>query len=217
MMVVLLLLQMAYHFTGRQAHEWTGATLFALFVLHYLLNFSWSKNLFRGKYTPTRIVQTVINMMLLICVIGLIISGLILSRHVFTALPIPRSRSLGRTLHHICAYWGFILMSAHLGLHANIIMGAVPKSSEKKLGHTGIVLRSVVLLISGYGAYAFIKHNVGLYMLNVTQYAFFDYEQPILLFFAEYIAILVLFAYLSHLLVQIIIKHSICAHLRPTE
>jgi len=204
-MIVLLLLGMAYYLTGGETHEWTGAIMFALFILHHILNISWYKNLFRGKYTATRAAQTAINLMLHACVIGLMISGLILSRHVFSALPIPGSRALGRELHHISAYWGFVLMSAHLGLHAKMIMGMLRKAAGKGLGRPGhIALRTAALLISTYGVYAFIKHNVGFYMFNLMEYAFFDYDQPAALFFMEYLAIVALCACTAYYLIRLI-------------
>ena len=40
-MTVLLLCHMGYHLWGEQAHEWSGAAVFLLFVLHHILNRGW--------------------------------------------------------------------------------------------------------------------------------------------------------------------------------
>lgn len=54
-------------------------------------------------------------------------------------------------------------------------------------------MRLIAALIAAYGIYAFIEHQVGLYMFNLIQFAYFDYEQSALIFFAEYLAIMGLF------------------------
>lgn len=40
-MTVLLLCQMAYMLIGEAAHEWMGAAMFVLFLLHHVLNWRW--------------------------------------------------------------------------------------------------------------------------------------------------------------------------------
>ena len=39
LMTLLLLFLMGYQFWGEAAHEWAGAGMFALFIVHHLLNF----------------------------------------------------------------------------------------------------------------------------------------------------------------------------------
>ena len=57
LMTIFLLLLMGYQFWGETAHEWVGAGMFLLFIAHHILNGSWYKNLFRGRYTPVRILD----------------------------------------------------------------------------------------------------------------------------------------------------------------
>lgn len=59
----------------------------------------------------------------LFTMIGSMVSGIILSRHVLSFLPISGGRAFARKLHMLSAYWGFALMSLHLGLHWSMIMG----------------------------------------------------------------------------------------------
>ena len=47
-MTILLLLLMARQITGESAHEWLGAGMFLLWVVHHILNFKWHGNLFKG-------------------------------------------------------------------------------------------------------------------------------------------------------------------------
>ena len=62
-----LLLLMSYQVTGEAGHEWTGIAMTVLMILHQILNRKWYAALFKGKYTPLRIVQTLINAALVIC------------------------------------------------------------------------------------------------------------------------------------------------------
>lgn len=79
-MTVLLLLLMAKQLTGDVAHEWLGAGMFVFWIAHHALNFGWHRSLFRGKYTPVRAMQTVVNLLLLAAMLGTMVSAVILSR-----------------------------------------------------------------------------------------------------------------------------------------
>ena len=48
-MTVLLLCQMAYMLVGESAHEWMGAAMFVIFLIHHVLNWRWYRNLIRGR------------------------------------------------------------------------------------------------------------------------------------------------------------------------
>lgn len=55
----------------------------------------------------------------------MLLSGLIMSQHILDFLPQRRAETIARTLHLPLAYWGFLIMSLHLGLHWNGIMNTV--------------------------------------------------------------------------------------------
>lgn len=199
-MTVLLLLLMAYHLTGDAAHEWIGAGMFALFFAHNLLNLKWYSGLFKGKYTPYRVIQTAVNLLVLLSMLGQIVSGILLSQHIFTFLPVSGHASFARKLHLLGAYWGFLLMSLHLGLHWNMVMGMTRKTVKITAPSSvrRILLRLTALLIAGYGAAAFLKYDLISYMLLKNQFAFFDYEQPALSFFSDYLAMMGLWILIAH-------------------
>lgn len=98
-MTVVQLFLMAYSLVGEAIHEWLGIGMFALFILHHILNGKWSRSLLKGKYTPFRILQTVLVALALCSMLGSMISGIILSRHALDFLPITGGQSWARTLH----------------------------------------------------------------------------------------------------------------------
>lgn len=199
-MTILLLCQMAYMLVGETAHEWLGMGMFVLFVLHHILNVKWYRSLIKGKYTVLRTVQTIVNFLLLFSMIGLMVSGIMISRAVFAFLSIDGGMRFARILHMLAAYWGFILMSVHLGLHWSMIMGMVRKAS-KQAEPSNLrtwVLRTLALLICGFGIYAFVKNDLASYLFLKNQFVFFDTEQPLILFFSEYIAMMGLWACIAY-------------------
>ena len=199
-MTVLLFCLMAYLLVGETAHEWLGITMVCLFILHHILNWNWHKNLARRHYTPLRIVQTGINTLILLSMIGLMASGIIMSREVFAFLPISGGMSFARTLHMLSSYWGFLFMSLHLGLHWSMMMGLVRKAMgiKKPSAARTWLLRILVILLAAFGVPAFIKNDIASYMLLHTQFVFFDIEQPLVLFFFEYLGMMGLWAAIAY-------------------
>lgn len=200
LMTIILLLLMAYSLVGEAAHEWLGIGMFGLFILHHILNSKWSKNIIKGKYTPYRILQTALVASALVSMLGSMVSGIVISRHAFSFLPITGGQSWARTLHMLSAYWGFAFISLHLGLHWNTIMAMTKKIFKKQSAVRSWIVRIIGFLIAGYGIYAFIKRDIGSYMLLKTQFVFFDFDEPMIFFLIDYIAVMVLFVFIGYYL-----------------
>ena len=132
LMTVVLVLLMAYFLTDQEIHEWLGAGMLVLFIVHHILNRKWLQALNRGKYTPFRILQTALVLLALLCMLGSMLSGIWMSRYVFDFLPTQGHMGLARTAHLLCAYWGFLLLSAHLGLHWGIMLGAARRAAGNR-------------------------------------------------------------------------------------
>ena len=99
LMTLGLLFLMGYQFWGDFAHEWAGTGMFVLFLLHHVLNRNWHRAIFQGRYTPARVFQLVIDLLVFLSMAGLMISGVILSNYVFAALPIRGRMGFARLLH----------------------------------------------------------------------------------------------------------------------
>ncbi|WP_317322310.1 DUF4405 domain-containing protein [Subdoligranulum variabile] len=197
-MTVLLMILMAFELIGRAAHEWIGLGMFVLFLTHHYLNRKWSANIFRGKYGPYRVLQTVCSIMVCATMIGSMFSAVLISREVFAFLPTSGGRSLGRMLHMLCAYWGFILMSYHLGLHWSTMMGLAGRFDKTKFKCRRWPLRVAGCIIAVYGAVALIRRSIPRYLFLQSQFVYFDFEEPLVLFFLDYLAIMGLFIFMGH-------------------
>lgn len=180
-----------YLFPAEIVHEILGVALFVLWAIHIFLNRRWYGAIFKGKYNPYRIMQTVINCCILICTIILMISGIILSNHLFTFLNIQSGLGFARIAHLLSSHWYYLFMSLHIGLH----MGRLFQNVAAK-----IFPRIILVLVCAYGLYAFIARGVWKYLVLKQQFFFFDLERGYVLFALDYISIIILFATISHLL-----------------
>lgn len=191
-MTVLLLCLMGYQITGQMLHEWFGAGMLVLFIAHNILNIRWYGNLFKGKYRLLRIMQTAVNFSVLISMLCLGYSGIIMSRHVFAALPISGPMATARSMHMAASYWGFVLMGFHLGMHWGMVTGIFRRllKGRKLSGLSVWVLRLAAVLIAGYGLLCFIRKDIVSYMFLKNEFVFFDFEQSMLSVILEYAAMM---------------------------
>lgn len=197
-MTIALLASMAYLLIGEEAHEWIGTGMFLLFIIHNGLNWKWYRNLFKGSYTWQRTLDTWINLLCLLSMVGIMVSGIIFSKYVFYDLAISGLTAFARTAHMLCSYWGFLFMSLHLGNHWTMLILMMKKAiGIKELPKVlQNCLRFAGFLIACYGAVSFIKHNLYDYMFLKIEFVFFDIEQSLVLFFIDYLAMTALWIWL---------------------
>ena len=199
----IILMGGAYLFPSDIIHEILGLALFLLWAVHITLNRRWYSSIFRGKYNARRIMQTVINCSILICVIFLMISGIILSNHVFTFLGIESGLGFARTAHLLASHWYFLFMSLHIGMHVQMIAG---KMKVPRKVFSSIILRVIFILISLYGIYAFIIRGIWRYLILQQKFFFLDFERGYFLFALDYISIIILFATVIHYINKLLQK-----------
>ncbi len=197
LMTIALFFLMGYQFWGEAVHEWIGAGMFVLVIAHQVCNLNWYKNLFRGRYAPMRILQCMINLLTLAAMLALMYSGITMSRHVFSFLPIRGGMALARRLHILGSYWGYILMSLHLGLHWGIVLNVAAKKSIRKYKYQAVGFM-ISLPVAAYGVYVFIKRNFLTYMFLRSEFVFLDYEEPRLKFFLDYLALMGLCIFIAY-------------------
>ena len=105
--------------------------------------------------------QTFNNCGILICTIFLMISGIILSNHVFTFLNIQAGLGFARVAHLLASHWYYLFMSLHIGLH----MGRLFQNVASK-----ILPRILLALVCAYDLYAFIIRGVWKYLFLRQQF-----------------------------------------------
>ncbi len=207
-----------YLFPADIVHEILGVGLFVLWAVHITLNRRWYGAIFKGKYNPYRVMQTVINCCILICTIFLMISGIILSNHIFTFLNIQGGLGFARIAHLLASHWYYLFMSLHIGLHVGMIANKMchSRAPTRESSDTEIIGSSPIMtlvgkillaLVCAYGIYAFIARGVWKYLILRQQFFFFDLERGYILFALDYISIIILFATISHLIASRLKKY----------
>ncbi len=199
-MTLLLPLLMAYSLIGETFHEIAGTALFLLFLVHHALNRRWYGSLFRGRYGAARIFRTALDALLFAFMILQPVSGILLSRHLYTFLPVLPVSAAARGVHLLLAYWGYVLTCVHAGTH---LTGAAAKLARRKRT-VRIPACAAVCAVSAWGCFAFVKRGFPGYMTGRTAFAFFDHSEPAVLFLLDFLAVMVLFMTAGCLLVRIL-------------
>ena len=202
-MLFILLSLMGYHLWGEYIHELLGVTLFTTIILHTALNLHWFKNLKQREYSAFRILQIAINSLLLVVFIAAIISGLMLSQHLFPNLMIHNASDFVRKTHMLSVHWGQLLIALHLGMHwkmlANFFCKIWHVYPDSLLATR--VMPVIFTLISIYGCYAFIQRSLLSYLFMQVDFSFFDFDEPKLFFYADFLSMIIFVAYLTRYLI----------------
>ncbi len=171
-------------------HEWLGAALFVLMVVHMVQNHRWLGSILRGRYNLLRTLQVIALVGLVACFVGQVASSVVLSKYAFGFLPALPGAGWARRVHMVCSYWMFVLAFAHVGLHARIPRKMAPVQLW--------ALRIVTAIIACYGIYSFVKLGMLPYLIGQVQFAAADYSAPLALSFARYASIGALVAIVFH-------------------
>jgi hypothetical protein len=203
-MLFVLLSLMAYHLWGEYIHEILGVTFLGAILLHVALNAHWFKNLTNGNWPNIRILQVILNVLLLFIFTSAIISGLMLSRHLLPNFIFHNSSDLVRKIHMTCVHWGLVLIGLHLGLHWKMLSNFFLKiwSISPTSTLAGRIMPSVFILISCYGLYQFIQRNLYSYLLIKIDFSFFNFDESRIIFYTDETSICIFVAYLTHNLLQ---------------
>ena len=214
LMILALLAAMGYQLWGRESHEWIGVGLFGLFIAHHILNWRWHKALFKGRYTPVRALGLCINALIFATMLIQICSGIIISQYVFDFPDFKDGIYVARKLHILGSYWGFLLISLHLGLHWNVFIKLarrlLPIKTDANADTSGSALKQesqrlrlalaplLGALVGVYGVFAFLKRDFPTYLLLQSDFVFMDYEESRALFYLDYLALMGLCVFISY-------------------
>ncbi len=201
-MTVLFLLLMGYQLLDGKVHEWLGVSLFVSFIVHNVLNYKWYTVLFKGKYNAVRILQTTVNVLLWIAMLGCVLSSMCISMYIFSGLNINIAL-IGRRLHLVSTVWAFLLMSVHLGFHWSVFVGMAKKKAHPSQIRSLVLTwgcRVIVLCVCVWGCCNFAVRKMWEEMFLLTEFKFLDYDKNIALYFFESLSIMTLFASVSYYL-----------------
>ncbi|WP_418791858.1 DUF4405 domain-containing protein [Phosphitispora sp. TUW77] len=128
-MLLLLLLMYSINATGISFHEIGGLAVCALFLIHNGLNWKWivkvSKRLFDKSLPVKTKLGYAVNVLLFIMMIIIAISGIMISKTIFTS--IYGDRIFWKTGHLFASAVSLVLAGIHVGLHWSFIKSIFSK------------------------------------------------------------------------------------------
>lgn len=157
------------------AHGIFGAVLFALFVLHHILNGGFYRSLNRGKYNSVRILFSATAWILFALMILMAFSSVMMSGAILTFSSINMT-SWSRPLHTFSCSWGFLVMGFHLGLHLHSKLKKLEtaangkkfasnrKSESEKKSARFVILQILWILIFALGIFCIVHSQLYVYL-----------------------------------------------------
>lgn len=109
-------LSMSLHSCGPGVHKIAGMFTFILFIVHNILNRGWYRGLLSGEYTISRIAYTITNIVVIISMIGIVLSGVMLSKEMHSAST-AAALTDGRILHLVSSYVSCAAIVLHIVFH----------------------------------------------------------------------------------------------------
>lgn len=119
----LIVLSLAYFFTGGAAHEWIGLAAVLILIFHNALNRRWWKKPLAGTPDFLKAETLLVNVLLAASAVAVAVSGVMLSGEIFPFVP-SGGGLFARRLHTASAFWLFVLSAFHAGAHAKFFSAA---------------------------------------------------------------------------------------------
>jgi hypothetical protein len=198
-MIALMLLALAYWWLENLPHELFGTVMFVLLGRHLYSNRRWFVALFRGSYDRMRVFAVALHLALVVNVAILLVTSVIISKSVFSFLPIPDSVTT-REIHWFSAYWVMIIVGVHLGLQWTRVM-TLTRSLFGLSGRNAIrtwLLRIAAGLCVMFGVWSF--SILGIWTKLTFNYSldFWNFNASVLPFFAHWAGVIAVPALIAH-------------------
>lgn len=207
-MTLLYLAALGCRMTGAIAHEWIGVVFCILCILHMAVNHRWFKNIPKGRYSFRRHTNTVLNILLPVTMAVLCATGIMGSRHVFGFLDLKGGMDI-RQLHTFAAYWGLVLLGVHTGLQwVKVLTGLRNITGIVNLMAMQGVRLCLLLCLTVYGVWASFDRAMGSKLFLGFSFDFWDSARPELLFYTHNLAILALYAVVTHYACKLIARNA---------
>lgn len=210
-LLLLFLTVMDYPYTRNLWHEILGFIFITFAIVHNQINGGWYKNLFKGKMSAPRLVNTAVNLLLIISGLTAFITGIMISHLLFNQLMGIRSIFAHiifiHELHVFSAYVMLILTGLHLGLHWQGIcrrIGSMVKIPASRALHILGRIAAAVLVLGG--VYSSFVYQIGSRLMMEHVFGGFGAEPDWFLFVISHLSIISCYAAGAYFVQQILLK-----------
>lgn len=204
MMTMLLIIAMSSTITGITWHIIIGISLCMLIIVHNILNRRWYKSIHKGKHTAFRNLSTGVNMLFLAAMTVLFVSAAFISLG---------GSFFMRQIHVLSAYWGFILMSVHIGMHGRMINLITSKMFGRIQTHRicTVIMRIIAVCITAYGIKSSFDRNIGSKLIMYYSFNTTPVNESAIYTFAAYFSIMWVFIIGTHYMLMML---RMCARIK---
>lgn len=198
-MMTLLLLALAYWWLGNLPHEIFGTALFIVLARHIDFNRAWFAKLFERRYDLRRSIIVALHVTLAVSTLVVLVTGIVISKSVFSLLPIPDSVPT-RDIHWFAAYWMLVIVGVHIGIHWARVMALV--RSKLRLSRPNAVRTLMLRLISiaacAFGLWSLPVLNVWTKLTFNFSLDVWNFNASVAPFFAHWLGVVMLPAAMTH-------------------
>ena len=131
-------------------------------IIHQILNRRWYASLFKGRYNPTRIVMTVVNVILIASFILTAFCGMSMSGYAVPFLYGMAPVSFVRRMHLSMSHWSFVMMGIHLGLHIRTLFTKAVNNKK-----ASIALQIILTVPATCGLWLFVKSRMTVIPISI--------------------------------------------------
>lgn len=200
-----ILIVMDYRFTGNVVHEVFSVIVVLLFVFHNVLNRYWYKMIGKGSASLLRKLKTTVVLLLLITMLVATVSGVLISKTLFESISVSGQLWV-HELHTVSSYLGFIFGGIHLGFHWRSLGNRLFRRLKTQIENIWavILIRSMAVLIAGYGCYVSFQRQIDANLLLQPTYTSWGIKLSPMDFLLDHLAIMIFYVFMTHYLILII-------------
>ena len=123
------------------------------------------------------------------------VSCIMMSRVVFDFLDMHYLISIARRMHILGAYWGFLFIGIHAGLHWHM---CVTYWKKKNTIIPSYIVTLLACIVACYGVFSLIKRQFLTYLFLRSEFVFMNYQEPVIFFYFDYVMILGLCIFIGY-------------------
>lgn len=199
LMMAALFFLMGYPLWDDAAHEWVGVAMGLLFILHQWYNRRWYRSLRHGPWSLVRGLHVLVDLLAVLAMLALMVSGVVLSSHVFDLDAAAADIGTAQVVHLAASHWLYVLLALHLGLHGRALLA---RRDHAPHGVVAKFLSAVWMAFAFYGLMAFVARDFLDAMFLQVHFLWIDASEPVWRFYVDALAIMACFALIASSLVR---------------
>ena len=155
-LLMLLLLALLYltKLTGILLHEIGGLIIAAFVIIHLVYNYKRIKSMFKNHLLKKYTLQNTINVLLLLLLILVTISGILISKELFPSQ--NKAPEIWLIIHIGASLVMALLILVHLWLHRTFIVAVIKKNIGNNIKPKVLATSTLSILILGFFVFSFV-------------------------------------------------------------